>query len=243
MVRPSRRLLFAASALALPGGVATVGSMTTRAGAQSPAPAVSVTLGCVIFGGDYTALEVPLRGSGFSPSSPGVPNVVTLHTTTKSQPEPKFLGTTQTDASGTFFGATAPAIFKSNKTQDQQFTLIATDGLNPQIVATTTFRQVRAGYTRVPDPKRPEQKVRHVARGFQTGETVWAHFRHGATTQANKRLGVAKGPCGIASRKMRVLPVKRPALGTWKVYVDERKTFVATTRPQARLSFKIVPLP
>ena len=242
MIRPSRRLLLAASALALPGGVATAGSVTSRAGAQAPAPAVSVTLGCVIFGGDYNALEVPLRGTGFSPSTPGVPNVVTLTTTTESKPEPTFLGTTQTDSTGAFFGATPAAIFKTNKTQNEQFTLIATDGLNPQITASTTFRQVRAGYTRVPEPKRPEQKVRHVARGFQTGETVWAHFCHGGKTQATKRLGVAQGPCGIVSRKMRVLPVKSPQLGTWKVFVDQRKTFSATTRPQARLMFKIVPL-
>jgi hypothetical protein len=228
--------------MALPGGVVTAGPAAPRAGAQAPAPVVSVTIGCVIFSGAYNELQVPLKGSGFSPSTAGMPNVVTLQTTTPSEPGPKFLGTTQTDASGAFFGATPPAIFKTNKTQSETFTLIATDGLNPQISATTTFRQVRAGYTREPDPTRPEQKVRHVARGFQTGETIWAHFRHGGKTQATKRLGVAKGPCGIASRKMRALPVSNPDVGTWKVYVDQRKTYAVTTRPQARLSFKIVPL-
>lgn len=217
--------------------VAAVSAVALLAGASSAASAsaavVSVNTGCVIFAGDYGAAAIPISGSGFTASSR-----VNLRTTTKSEPGPKYLATATTDASGSFATATGAAIFDSDTTRDQRFNLIASD--DAQITALTSFRQVRAGYNRFPEPTQPRQRVKHIARGFTPGKTIWAHFRRYGKTHAHKRLGVARGPCGIATRKMRVLPVKRARLGTWKVFVDETKLFSLNTRPQARLTFRVI---
>ncbi|MGH2917572.1 MAG: hypothetical protein ACRDLS_03090 [Solirubrobacteraceae bacterium] len=198
--------------------------------ASASAAAVSVNVGCVIFGGTYSDPAIPVLGAGFTPNSS-----VTLSTFTAQKPTPAFLGSAQVDAAGNFGTVTGAAIFNSSDTRKQTFNLVASDGT---IAAVTTFTQVRAGYHRAPDPKRPNQKVKHVAQGFTTGKRVWAHFRHGGKTRANKSLGKAKGPCGIATKRMRALPTKS-RLGTWKVYVDEKKRFSLSTRPQARLTFTV----
>ena len=143
----------------------------------------------------------------------------------------------QADAAGIIDKDTPAARFNSSKTRDQRFNLIATESATG-IVGVAKFRQVRAGYNREPEPTKPRQQVKHVARGFTSGATIYAHFRHGGKTRVTKSLGQATGPCGIASRRMRALPT-RSRLGTWKVFVDQKKTYSRNTRPQASLSFRV----
>jgi len=221
----TRRLLAAASSIAI--------LATGLSAASAGAAVVAVPLGCVIFTGDYSDKVLPIAGTGFTPNAS-----VTLRTFTKSKPTPSFLTLVQADGAGRFVTAAGAAPFNSSKTREQTFGLIATESANPTVAAATTFRQVRAGYNRVPDPKRPRQSVTHIARGFVGGGTIYAHFRHGGKTRTTRSLGQAKGPCGIATKKMRALPAKS-RLGKWTVYVDRSKSFSRKTRPQARLSFTV----
>lgn len=221
----SRRLVAAAFA----GAILAAGACAANAAAAT----VAVTTGCVIFTGSYADQVLPIAGTGFAPAS-----LVTLTTSTSSKPSSASLTSVQANAAGNFFAVAGGARFNSTQTQDQTFKLTATDAATPSITAATTFRQVRAGYTRDPAPTQPEQWVTHIARGFTDGGRIYAHFRHHGTTRTTKSLGLAKGPCGIAKRKMRVLPTKS-RLGTWKVAVDPKKTYSRKTRPQARLSFKV----
>jgi len=219
----SRRVLAAVSAVALLGAGASA--------APARAAAVKVTLGCIVFVDDYKAPAIPVFGTGFTPNA-----VVTLRTMTASRPEPRFLGSGRADAGGNLIALTGAAIFRSDRTRDQRFYLSASDGLN---VAGDGFRQVRLGYDRVPASGSPDRRVKHIARGFTPGQTVWTHFRHRGKTRATRRLGRARGPCGIARRKMRALPVRRPSLGLWKVFVDEREMFSRDSWPQVRQTFEV----
>jgi len=223
----TRRVLVVASAFA----VLASGAFAPGAGAA----VVAVPLACVSFTGDSSDRVLPVVGGGFAPATS-----VTLSTSTKSKPTPRFLATVQTDAGGSFVTAVGAAPFNSAKTREQDFNLIATQSAAvPAIAAATTFRQVLIGYERRPEPTRPRQKVTHVARGLvSAGETVYAHFRQGGRTRATRSLGRASGPCGVAKRRMRALPTTS-RLGEWTVFVDGSKTFSRKTRPQARLSFRV----
>lgn len=221
-----RRVLSTASVVAI---------LSTGAVAASAARAatVAVTTGCVIFTGDSSDMILPVVGTGFTPGS-----LVTLSTSTHSKPTLAPLMSVQANAAGIFLAITRGPRFNSSRTQDQTFKLFATQSTDPAIAAVTSFRQVRAGYSRVPAPKRPSQTVTHVLRGFTGGGRAYAHFRHGGRTRTTKSLGPITGPCGIATRKMRALPTKS-LLGKWTVYVDQSKTYSTKTRPQARLSFEV----
>lgn len=226
MTPRSRRVLAAASAAALLGLGASA--------APASAAAVNVTLGCIVFVNDYSAPAIPVVGAGFTPYGS-----VTLLTSSDANPAPRLLGSTPTDGHGNFLTITGAAVFASKQTRHERFKLIASDGTSSQIFAINEFRQVRLGYNRVPASGSPSRRVKHIARGFTPGATIYAHFRYHGKTRVTKRLGKARGPCGIVTRKMRALPVKRARLGLWKVYVDEHKRFSLDSRPQVRSTFKI----
>jgi hypothetical protein len=219
---PSRRVL----AVGLTAAVIGAGASAAPAGAAS----LAVVGGCVITAGNDPT-PATIAGGGFRPGAS-----VTLATTSKQNPTPSVLGSVRAKADGTFLVVSPAAPFNSSKTVDQTFTLIGNDGV---LGASTPWRQVRLSYRRSPSSSRPTKRVKHVARGFTTGKTVYAHFRHRGKTRATRRLGVAKGPCGIVTKRMRALPAKS-RLGLWNVYVDETKTYSSGDRPQARLSFEVV---
>lgn len=207
--------------------------------AVPPAQAADVrTLPCVPYvSGQHT---MPLAASGFTPGG-----VVTLYTSTPSSPAPRILTTARLDALGAFLsmpvgqaaaGTTPhqqPPPFAPRERNLQTFTLFAEDRSNPAapIVASTSFQLVRFGMTRSPAPRRPRQTVKYTARGFLPGKRVYAHFRYRGVTRRTVSLGIAKGPCGITSRRMRALPT-RVRYGDWRAYVDQSRRFSKKTRPQ-----------
>ena len=75
--------------------------------------------------------------------------------------------------------------------------------------------------------------MRYTARGFVPGRPVYAHFRFAGRTRADVRLGVARAPCGIVSRRMRQLPAKA-RIGRWTVAMDHVRVFRRDTPLQAR---------
>jgi len=105
-------------------------------------------------------------------------------------------------------------------------------------LATFPFQVARFGTTTKPAPTKPRQKVTYTARGFTIGKPIYIHFRFGGVTRRSVRLGVAKGPCGIASLRMRALPTKA-RYGTWTTYTNQSKKFSAGTRPAWKETFTI----
>jgi hypothetical protein len=217
----SRRFLATASAAAL---AAAAGD----AGAASTAPTIATKIPCVANLGLGGAMTLPLSGSGFTPNG-----VVVLQTSTTAAPAPKNLTSVSADASGNIAGRVDPPAFTSESTVEQSFNLIATESANPANTATARFRQVRFGFDAKPSTGSPSSRVRYTARGFPPGKAVYAHFRFRDKTRRNVQIGVARAPCGIASKTMRLLPAKT-RFGTWTIYMDQAPTFSKSTLLQAK---------
>ncbi len=202
--------------------------------ASSPAQAAEIkTLPCVPYiAGQQT---MPVVGTGFTPGS-----FVTVYTNSVKSPTPRILTSSRLDGIGGFQMATLPPPFTKFNGNLETFNLIAEDKTNPTapVVVTSPFQVVRFGMTRSPNPKRPRQRVTYTARGFTPGKVVYAHFRFAGKTRRTVSLGVAKGPCGITSRRMRALPTK-VRYGAWRAYFDQSRRFSVKTRPQWIDPFRI----
>jgi len=211
----ARRILAAASTAA------------TAIAVAAPAHAATVTtLPCVptVQGQG----ELPVAGTGFTPGSS-----VAL----TSNPAGVFASTVA-DVAGNIALQTTPPSFGSLGRQLQTFDLTATDRANPALTATTSFKQVRVGYTTNPSSGRPTRSAVHTVRGLEPGKTTYLHFRFGGQTKRNVKVGRATSPCGIASKRMALLPTRsRP--GTWTVYADQKSTYSKNTKPQLKYTFII----
>jgi hypothetical protein len=217
----ARRILAATSstaavlALAGPTGAATV--------ATSP---------CVLTANGINVNQT-ITGAGFTPGA-----LVTLKTATKNRPAPVFLTSATADPAGDFSATVGPPSFTPFGRKLQTFDLGAFDGVNPALVATTAFQRAEAGYTTNPASGRPTVRATHTVRGFPTGRTTYLHFRFGGHTKRNVKLGTSKGACGVASRRMALLPTPSHP-GVWTVYADQTRSFSKSTRPQLKSSFRI----
>ena len=189
------------------------------AAAAGPAGAATVrTDACVRYVAGQPTMTI--IGGGFNANG-----FVSLSTITKAKPTPAVFSTSSALANGGFLKRTTPPPFSSINRNLETFALLATDTTNPAapILATTPFQVVRFGLTTSPTPRRPTSRVTYTARGFDTGKPVYVHFRFRGVTRRTVRLGVARGPCGIASERMRALPTKT-RYGTWTSYTNQSRT-------------------
>lgn len=219
------RILVAASsaaavlALAPPAGAATV--KTSRC--------VPSLAGLAAAPNDKT---MGISGTGFTPGA-----TVTIRYASAISPTPAYLTAVPADPAGNFETLTAPPMFNRFNTQQQDFAISATDSVNPALVAGTTFKQVRVGYSTNPSRGRPTARVKHTVRGFPVGKNTYLHFRYGGQTKRNVLVGRATSPCGTVSRRMALLPT-RSRRGTWTVYVDQARTYSRKTPFQ--LKYKLL---
>ena len=212
--------------------LAVVSVLAVVVTAPSPAHAAAVqTLPCVNYIQDSSApsgvmATMPVLATGFTPGRP-----VTLFTSGAGA-GPLTVIAGQADPNGTLRGLATPPALASPQTNLESFVLTGADPTNPSLAAPPfPFSVVRFGLTRTPAPRRPSQRVKFTARGFEPGKRVYAHFRFKGRTRRTVSLGVAQGACGITSRRMKALPT-RLRYGTWRVYVDQEKEFSRETRPQ-----------
>ena len=68
------------------------------------------------------------------------------------------------------------------------------------------------------DPATANVPVIHLARGFTTGPTLWAHVVRG-NTRRNVKLGAVKGACGGLKARKRLLPRNAP-VGVYTLQFD-----------------------
>lgn len=217
MLAPRRTLAVAASAAS-----ALVVAAPAESATVATTPCVPVASGVRTMG---------VGATGFTPGS-----LITFATLAKGASTPRILTSGTADATGSYATTTFPPPFHPFSRDLQTFTLAASDGAG--VVATTTYQQVRPGYETNPSSGRPTRMATHTVRGFATGRNVYLHFRFAGQTRRNVKVGRASGPCGVASRRMALLPTRsRP--GTWTVYVDQAATYSKTTTPQLSYAFTI----
>jgi hypothetical protein len=202
--------------------------------AAQPAQAATITtVPCFPYVQGVSA-KMPIIGTGFTPSG-----LVRVHTST-GKATPQILTSSSSDAAGAFGIEAFPPSFSPSSRNLQTFNLIGEDRTNPAapIFAASTFQMARFGLTSSPaSPKRPGQKVRYTARGFTAGKPVYIHFRFGGKTRRTVKLGVAKGACGIVSKRMRALPTK-VRYGDWRTYTNQSRTS-ASAEPLWKDGFRI----
>ena len=212
--------------------VLPVGALAAAAAAPAGAATIK-TDACVRYVAGQPTMTVV--GAGFTPNG-----FVSLASITKARPAPSVFSSSPLEGSGAFLKSTPPPPFSSPKRNLETFGLVAADNMNPAapILASTTFQVVRFGLTTTPTPRRPTSKVTYTGRGFTTGKPVYVHFRFAGVTRRTVSLGLAKGACGIASKRMRALPT-RARYGQWTTYTNQTRKFSAGTRPAWKDSFTI----
>jgi hypothetical protein len=159
---------------------------------------------------------VPISGTGFTPNTDPALNTVELRYTNGD------LGAfTPLAADGSFnVGVFMPTEFiRSSAGRTKTYTLTATDRLTPGLVASTNVTFVRVGANVKPSRvgNNLGRRVRWSVWGPPTGARMYLHWTFKGRRYALRRLGTAKGACGIAHKKLPFLPAA-PRSGTWKVY-------------------------
>ena len=164
---------------------------------------------------------VPVSGSGFTLNTDPTLNSVELN-----YPDGSLGGYTPLAADGSFStGVFMPTEFiNSSSGRTKTYTLTATDRVTPGLVASTNITFVRVGAAIKPARVRRNlgRKVRWSAWGVPTGARLYLHWTFKGRRYAVRKLGTAKGACGIAHKKLPFLPVATRT-GTWKVYYTAGK--------------------
>ena len=152
--------------------------------------------------------SVNLLGSGFSP----------LGSTTITR-DGAVVGPLETDASGSFNGILTLAQNSGRRTK----TYTATDGTNEALSASDqiTVSSVRVGLK--PSNGAPGRVMSITARGFTTGDTLWAHVIH-RKSKRHLKIGSLKGACGGLEARRRLLP-RNAALGVHRIQFDTFRTY------------------
>lgn len=196
--------------------------------------ATLTTSRCVAVVGLSDVKNMPIAGSGYTPGD----GVIVRYRSPYSL-APTFLTSLRADAAGDIAGLVSPPPFDTFATRSQSFELSSIDGFDPSITATSSFRQVRFGYTTKPAVGAPTRRALHTVRGFPVGRQTYLHFRFRGLTRRTVRIGRAASPCGTASRRMALLPVKALHAGLWTIYADQSATYARATRPQLSYTLPI----
>ena len=131
--------------------------------------------------------------------------------------------TVTADGSGVFSTAgaplTAPVLSRPGV---KTFSLTVTDGV-------TTAGPVRTKIVRrgvlVPDRAKPAQTVRYRGYGFPVHKRLYLHVRRGGKTKGTFRIGRPSGACGLVTRKLRYMPLRRWSTGTYDFWFSNTRTF------------------
>ena len=164
--------------------------------------------------------EVVVNGTGFAADS-----IVTISR------DDKVLGSTQTDANGTFRNKfDTPEL-----PQDVRERLYALSATDTATTATTSYRSTRISASFTPRTGNPSTlRVRFSVHGFglvERGAPVYLHYvRPNGTPARTIKLGSSSGVCGAISRtKQRRLFPFNAAKGVWILQFDTRSKYQRAT--------------
>jgi hypothetical protein len=149
-------------------------------------------------------------------------------------------GAATSDAAGNFATSVAAPFVRT--IAPQTVTVTATDPANPTITVAAAFPVIRdVVLSNAPVSGRPRQKTTWRFAGFPPGRTIYGHYRVGGRTVKNYRFGRATGPCGTLTVRARRVPVAASRLrtGTWRLQLDNRRTYRRTASPRRVVRFRI----
>lgn len=204
--------------------VALIAVLAVPSAAQ--AAAITVPACARVLPGQRT---IPISGTGFTAGSFIRVNDAANASST--------LGSATADAAGAFndlfYGPTFPSANTNRMT-------VNVSGVDDQGVASppVPLQVVRITAT-LPDRARPTSRVRYRVYGFETGRRVYLHIRRGGKTRGSFRIATATGPCGIASRRLRYMPLRRWGTGTYDYYFQHTRRF-DRSKPGVKLRISIV---
>ena len=107
---------------------------------------------------------------------------------------------------------------------ERPFSVTVTEVERPSNTATVMSRVTALSLRLKPRRAAPARRVRFIASGF-IGTDAYAHYVRKGELRKTVRLGTPQGPCGRIDVKRRQIPLKRPALGRWKLQVDNQPTY------------------
>ena len=81
---------------------------------------------------------------------------------------------------------------------------------------------------------KPRKKVKFRMFGFQTGKRIYLHIRRGEKTKGRFTMGTANGDCGLATKRMRFMPLRNYKTGTYEYWFGHSKKFSKQDRHRRR---------
>jgi hypothetical protein len=181
-------------------------------------PAVAPSTPCV----RYVETAPPAATLGIVSSGWGASTPLTFKLKGQS------VGSGTTDATGAFNSGANPFTPPEPKGNLQTVALTAEDGSGA--VATTQVKLVRLIVT-VPDGRfKPSKKVKYRAFGFAPGRKLYLFIRRGGKTEGRFDLGRTKGDCGLLTKKMRFMPLRKYKPGLYEFWFSHSKTYSKQTR-------------
>jgi len=107
-----------------------------------------------------------------------------------------------------------------------EFTLTAAERDNPANTVAVPGRKTALELELRPEKARPSRRIRFSGSGFTAQSAVWAHYLYKGKVRKTVRLVKRiDNPCGTFSVRRRQIPVKRPALGRWRLQVDQQRRY------------------
>jgi hypothetical protein len=119
---------------------------------------------------------------------------------------------------------------------------VTATGPAPGFVASTQFPVIRdVVLSNAPVSGRPRQKTTWRFAGFPPGRNIYGHYRVDGRTMKNYRFGRATGPCGTLTVRARRVPLAASRLrtGTWRLQLDNRRTYRRSTTPRRVVRFRV----
>jgi hypothetical protein len=214
------------TSLAVRGALAGAAVAAFVAASASAASAATLTVGtpCARYVPGLAGEQwIPVAGTAFTPNTD--PNFDSMALTYTNG---DLGGYAPLAADGSFVtNVFMPSEFISSSSgRTKTYTLTATDRATPGLTASAQVTLVRAGVTIKPARVRRNvrRKVRWSLFGAPTGARMFAHWTFKGRKLATRRVGVARGACGIARKRLPFVPV-RPRSGIWKVYFTRGKRY------------------
>jgi hypothetical protein len=166
---------------------------------------------------------VSFVGSGFTPSSTA--NLIR---------DGAFFKPIPTDATGQF-----DAVLRLQQDQGVQTrTYTATDATNPSLTASAQMTVSAVGVRLSPSTGSVSRRFRIRARGFTTGETLWAHIVHRLSRRTVK-IGALKGACHNLRARRRLLS-RSARLGRHRIQFDTFRRYKRDRAVKATYTIRVV---